>query len=418
MRLQEHQAKALFAEAGIPVPSSTLAESAAGAVAAAEELGLPVAVKAQVRVGGRGLAGGVELAADLEAVEAAAARILGMELKGHDVASVLVESAVDADAELYLGITVDRAAGQPVAMVSDAGGTSIETVAAEQPDAVVREPVDPAFGLHEYQARRAVFAAGVDRQASAVSDSLATLYELWAASDGLAAEINPLVLTGDGVVAVDAVLSVDDNARWRQPELAEYAPSPDPADGVAARAASHEFDYVQLDGNVGVIGNGAGLVMATLDQIDDRGGSPANFLDIGGGADPERVRNALEVVFNDETVDAVLFNVFGGITRCDEVARGINDALSALGGVSKPTIVRLAGTNAAAGRALLDPTVRVADSFGDAIAATVAAADKASSDPGSGSGSADTGSDPDQDPSSGTASSPDPGSGPESGVSE
>jgi|APHM01.1.fsa_nt_gi succinyl-CoA synthetase (ADP-forming) beta subunit (EC 6.2.1.5) len=414
MRLQEHQAKTLFAEAGIPVPPSTLVESVAGAVAAAEELGLPVAVKAQVRVGGRGLAGGVELAADLETVEAAAARILGMNLKGHDVASVLIESAVDADAELYLGITVDREAGQPVAMVSDAGGTSIETVAAEQPDAVVREPIDPAFGLHEYQARRAVFAAGVDRQASAVSDSLGTLYELWAAHDGLAAEINPLVLTSDGVVAVDAVLSVDDNARWRQPDLAEYAPSPSPTDSVAAQAATHDFDYVQLDGDVGVIGNGAGLVMATLDQIDDRGGSPANFLDIGGGAGPERVKNALKMLFEDETVEAILFNVFGGITRCDEVARGVNDALSALDNVTKPTIVRLAGTNAAAGRALLDPTVYVADSFGDAVATAVAAADKT----GASSGSLDPDTIPDPDPDRESRSDSRPSLGPESEVSE
>ncbi|ERG89959.1 MAG: succinyl-CoA synthetase, beta subunit [halophilic archaeon J07HX5] len=299
-------------------------------------------------------------------------------------------------------------------MVSDAGGTSIETVAAEQPDAVVREPIDPAFGLHEYQARRAVFAAGVDRQASAVSDSLGTLYELWAAHDGLAAEINPLVLTSDGVVAVDAVLSVDDNARWRQPDLAEYAPSPSPTDSVAAQAATHDFDYVQLDGDVGVIGNGAGLVMATLDQIDDRGGSPANFLDIGGGAGPERVKNALKMLFEDETVEAILFNVFGGITRCDEVARGVNDALSALDNVTKPTIVRLAGTNAAAGRALLDPTVYVADSFGDAVATAVAAADKT----GASSGSLDPDTIPDPDPDRESRSDSRPSLGPESEVSE
>ncbi len=384
MRLQEHQAKALFAEAGIQVPESRLAEDVETAVAAAREVGPPVAVKAQVRVGGRGKAGGIELAGDLDAVGAAAERILGMEIGGRRVESVLIEAAVEAETEAYVGITVDRAAGRPVAMVSREGGVEIETVAAERPEAIAREPVDPAFGLHPYQARRAAHEAGLDRTvAGEVASVLTALYELWVERDGREAEINPLMITdGDAeadptleaprVVAADAVFSLDDDAAYRHPELAARAA--DRGDEFEARAAEHGFDYVRLEGSLGVIGNGAGLVMATLDLIDHRGGAPANFLDIGGGADADRVAAAMEVVYDDDRVEAVLFNVFGGITRCDEVARGINDTLAALGGAPKPTVVRLAGTNAAAGRELLDSTLRVERSFEGAVEAAIAAA--------------------------------------------
>ena len=389
MRLQEHQAKALFAEAGIPVPDSLLAESVEEAVAAATELGLPVAVKAQVRVGGRGKAGGVELAKDRTAVRAAAERILGMTIDGHLVESVLIEAAVDAETELYVGITIDREAGQPVAMVSREGGVDIETVADERPAAIAREPIDPAFGVHGYQARRAAYEAGLDREiVGEVASVVTALYELWDDRDGREAEINPLMITdpgGDGggtddgsadedsrVVAADAVFSLDDAAAYRQPALAAQAA--EPADEFEARAAEHGFDYVRLEGTVGVIGNGAGLVMATLDLIDQLGGAPANFLDIGGGADADRVAAAMELVYDDQSVEAVLFNVFGGITRCDEVARGINDALATLDGPPKPTVVRLAGTNAAAGRDVLDPALRVERSFEAAVEAAIAAA--------------------------------------------
>ena len=385
MRLQEHQAKALFAEAGIPVPESRLAENVEAAVEAARELGPPVAVKAQVRVGGRGKAGGIELAGDLDAVGAAAERILGMQIGGRRVEAVLIEAAVDAETEAYVGITVDRAAGRPVAMVSREGGVEIETVAAERPEAIAREPVDPAFGLHPYQARRAAYEAGFDRAvAGEVASVLTALYELWVDRDGREAEINPLMITdGDaeagsddseapGVIAADAVFSLDDDAAYRQPELA--AGATDPEGEVEARAAEHGFDYVRLEGTIGVIGNGAGLVMATLDLIAHLGGAPANFLDIGGGADADRVAAAMELVYDDDRVEAVLFNVFGGITRCDEVARGINDALAALGGTPKPTVVRLAGTNAAAGRELLDSTLRVERSFEGAVEAAIGAA--------------------------------------------
>ncbi|MFB6147012.1 MAG: ADP-forming succinate--CoA ligase subunit beta [Halobacteriaceae archaeon] len=355
MKLHEYQAKEVFADAGIETPPSALATEAAEAVDAADRIGYPVAIKAQVHVGGRGKAGGIELADDAEEAREAADRILGMDLKGYTVDRVLVEGAVDFTDELYVGVTMDRNAGKPVAMVSSKGGVNIEEVAAEHPEAIAREHVDPAFGLHPYQARRAVYGADVDREvASAVASVLRTLYGLWDDSDASDAEINPLMVPADGeVVAADAVLNIDDDALFRQPDLAEMEEAA-AEDDLEAKANEYGFDYVRLDGNVGIIGNGAGLVMTTLDLVDHYGGSPANFLDIGGGAKAERVRDALDVVFSDENVDAVVFNIFGGITRGDEVARGINEALDAFDELPTPVVVRLAGTNAAEGMEILD----------------------------------------------------------------
>ena len=375
MKLQEFQAKELFREAGIPTPTSRLARTVEEAVVAAEEIGCPVAVKAQVQVGGRGKAGGIELVESIDEVRAAANRILGMELKGYHVDRVLVEAAVEPANELYVGVTIDRGVGRPVAMVSTRGGVDIETVAAEDPDAIAREQIDPAFGMFEFQARKAVHEAGIDRSvADDVAAVLTALYDLWEERDGSDAEINPLLVTDDGVVAVDAVFNVDDSALFRQPDLAAVAEAT-ATDELEQRAQDYGFDYVRLDGNVGIIGNGAGLVMTTLDLVEHYGGDPANFLDIGGGAKADRVANALDTVFADGRVEAVVFNIFGGITRGDEVATGINEALDRFDEIPKPVVVRLAGTEAARGMEILDTDrVRVESSLEDAVQAAVAAA--------------------------------------------
>jgi len=266
---------------------------------------------------------------------------------------------------------MDRGAGRPVAMVSTKGGVNIEEVAAAEPEAIAREHVDPAFGMHPYQARKAVYDAGVDRElARDVSSILTTLFELWDDVDAADAEINPLMVTAEGeVVAADAVLNVDDDALFRQPDVAAYAEADEASgDDLERKADEYGFDYVRLSGNVGIIGNGAGLVMTTLDLVDHFGGSPANFLDVGGGAKAERVRNALDMVFSDGNVDAVVFNIFGGITRGDEVARGINEALQAFDEIPKPVVVRLAGTNAAEGMEILDTSlVTVEATLEDAV---------------------------------------------------
>jgi succinyl-CoA synthetase beta subunit len=379
MKLHEYQAKEVFADAGVPVPESTLAADVDEAVAAAAEIGYPVAIKAQVHVGGRGKAGGIEIVTDADEARAAAESILGMDLKGYTVERVLVEAGVDFENELYVGVTMDRGEGEPVAMVSEQGGVDIEAVAAETPDAIAREHVDPAFGLHGYQARKAAFDAGVPREvATDVASILSTLYDVWEATDGADAEINPLMVTADDeVVAADAVLNVDDDALFRHPDLQAYEEEGGFAeDDLEAKADDYGFDYVRLDGNVGIIGNGAGLVMTTLDLVDYFGGAPANFLDIGGGAKAERVTNALDMVFSDDSVEAVVFNIFGGITRGDEVARGINEALESFDEIPKPVVVRLAGTNATEGMEILNTDlVTVEKTLEDAVRRAVEYAD-------------------------------------------
>jgi succinyl-CoA synthetase beta subunit len=301
-----------------------------------------------------------------------------MELKSYHVDTVLVEAAVEFVDELYLGVTMDRSAGRPVAMVSTRGGVNIEEVAAEDPEAIAREHVDPAYGLHPYQARKAVYDAGVDRDvARDVSSILSTLYNVWDDRDGSDAEINPLMITEDReVVAADAVLNVDDDALFRQSDLAEMEDEA-AADELEAQANEYGFDYVRLEGNVGIVGNGAGLVMTTLDLVDHYGGAPANFLDIGGGAKAERVANALDLVFTDENVDSVVFNIFGGITRGDEVANGINEALARFEEIPKPVTVRLAGTNAREGMEILNKDlVAVEETLEGAVKRAVAQAEE------------------------------------------
>ncbi|WP_267639374.1 ADP-forming succinate--CoA ligase subunit beta [Haloarchaeobius amylolyticus] len=382
MKLHEYQAKQVFADAGIPTPDSTLADSVEDVVAAAEDIGYPVAVKAQVQVGGRGKAGGIKLAENEDEAREAAESILGMDLKGLHVDKVLVEAAVDFVNELYVGVTMDRGEGKPVAMVSTKGGVDIEQVAEEDPDAIVREHVDPSFGMHPYQARKAVYDAGVERDvANDVASVLRTLYTLWDDKDGADAEINPLMITSDReVVAADAVMNIDEDALFRQPDLAEMEEEAAAgADELERKADEYGFDYVRLDGNVGIIGNGAGLVMTTLDLVDYYGGKPANFLDIGGGAKAERVTNALDMVFSDDNVDAVVFNIFGGITRGDEVAKGINEALEQFDEIPKPVVVRLAGTNAEEGMEILNKElVTVEATLEDAVQRTVEFADEVS----------------------------------------
>ena len=372
MRLHEYQAKQVFADAGIETPPGEVVETADAAREAAERIGGTVAVKAQVHVGGRGKAGGIELAEDPDEAYEAAEGILGMDLKGKRVEKVLIEDAVDFIDELYVGVTTDRGEGRAVAMVSSEGGVNIEEVAEESPEAIARTHIDPAYDLRPFEARELVYGAGVPKDAARnVTGVLSTLYDLWDEGDADDAEINPLMVTEDGgVVAADAVFNVDDSALYRQEDLAAME---DEAfeDDFEARASDAGFDYVRLDGDVGIIGNGAGLVMTTLDLVDHFGGSPANFLDIGGGADAERVQGALELVFDDENVDAVLFNVFGGITRCDEVAQGINDALEAFEELPEPLVVRLTGTNEEEGRELLTDRVETAEGLEEAVERTV-----------------------------------------------
>jgi succinyl-CoA synthetase beta subunit len=382
MKLHEYQAKQVFADAGIPTPPSRLASTVDEAVAAADEIGYPVAIKAQVQVGGRGKAGGIKLVDDADEAREAAESIIGMDLKGYDVERVLVEGAVDFENELYVGVTMDRGEGKPVAMVSTRGGVNIEEVAEEDPDAIVREHIDPAFGMHPYQARKAVYEAGVERDvARDVASVLQTLYQLWEDRDGSDTEINPLMITSDReVIAADAVMNIDEDALFRQPELAEMEEEAAAGgDELEQKADEYGFDYVRLDGNVGIIGNGAGLVMTTLDLVDHYGGKPANFLDIGGGAKAERVTNALDMVFSDDNVDSVVFNIFGGITRGDEVARGINEALEQFDEIPKPVVVRLAGTNWEEGMEILnEDLVEVEKTLEDAVQQAVANAKEVS----------------------------------------
>ncbi len=369
MKLHEYQAKGIFAEAGIPIPDSKLAGSVDEVVEAVESIGFPAAIKAQVHVGGRGKAGGIAIVSDVEEAREEADRILGMDLKGYTVNQVLVEQGVDFVDEYYVGVTMDRGEGKPVAMVSTKGGVNIEEVAAEDPDAIAQEHIDPAFGLHPYQARKAVYDAGVPAEyAREVSSILSTLYELYVDNDAADIEINPVMITADDdVIAADAVMNIDEDALFRHPDLAEMEEDSYQSD-LERKAGEYGFDYVRLSGNVGIIGNGAGLVMTTLDLVDYYGGEPANFLDIGGGAKAERVTNALDMVFSDENVDAVVFNIFGGITRGDEVAKGINEALESFDEIPKKVVVRLAGTNAKEGMEILNTDlVEVEETLEEAV---------------------------------------------------
>jgi len=353
--LYEFQGKELFRRFGIPVSDGRLATSPAEVRAAAQELGCPVVVKAQVLTGGRGKAGGIKLAETPVEAEGRAHEILGMDIRGHTVHKVWIERASDIAREYYLSITLDRSVKRPLFMFTTEGGVDIEEVAATNPGALVRLHVDPLVGFRPWQGKRLVYDAGVSdpgeqRQIAAIVGSL---YDAFVGCEAMLCEINPLIVTTDGEVrALDSKFTVDDNALFRRPELAELR-DVGAADPLEALAREKGVTYVKLDGEVGVLGNGAGLTMSTVDVVTFVGGRPANFCDLGGGGDAQGVVDALEVITNDPQVRAIFFNIFGGITRCDEVARGILQALEQMR-LQLPIVVRLDGTNADEGRALLE----------------------------------------------------------------
>ncbi|WP_416530265.1 ADP-forming succinate--CoA ligase subunit beta [Streptomyces coelicoflavus] len=349
MDLYEHQARELFEEHGIVVPRAEVTDSPERAREIARALGGRVVVKAQVKTGGRGKAGGVRLAADPAEAEQAARRILGMDIKGHTVDTVMLAEPCDIEREFYVSYVLDRASGGFLAIASAEGGTEIEEVAARRPEAVARIPVDPVAGVHTATAVRIADAAGLPPQ---TVDTLVRLWKVLVREDALLVEVNPLVRTVEGrIVALDGKVTLDDNARFRQSRWGDEKPASD--DSLEARAGAKGLNYVKLDGEVGVIGNGAGLVMSTLDVVAGCGARPANFLDIGGGASARVMADGLSVVLSDPDVKSVLVNVFGGITACDAVADGIVRALDEVR-PTKPLVVRLDGNNAARGRALLD----------------------------------------------------------------
>ena len=353
MDLFEYQGKSLFARVGVPVPDGRLAVSPTEARTAADAIGGTVVVKAQVQVGGRGKAGGIKVADSPNAAEEAAAQILGMDIKGHTVHSVWVEQASDIAAEYYASFTLDRSAKKHLAMVSAQGGVDIEGVAETDPEAVVKLHIDPVVGLTDWQARELVYRAKLEPTAArAAGAALKKLYEAFVSLDCDLVEVNPLILTGAGeIVALDAKITLDSNAFYRHPDFGEFEAAFH-RDPIEAKAMERDLNFIKLEGSVGIIGNGAGLVMSTLDLVDLVGGSASNFLDVGGGAGTDTITNALETLTHDDTVKSVLINIFGGITRCDLVAQGIIEALGRLE-LPWPIVVRLDGTNAEEGRAIL-----------------------------------------------------------------
>jgi succinyl-CoA synthetase beta subunit len=347
--LYEYQGKELFRRVGIPVSDGCRADSPQDARAAAQELGGQVVVKAQVLTGGRGKAGGVKLASGPDDAEQKAKEILGLDINGHVVRRLWIEKASDIAREYYLSITFDRGAKKPLFMFTTQGGVEIEHVAQENPDALVRLHVDPAEGFQPWVARRLIYKAGVSepseqRQIAAIIEKL---YRAFVEFDAMLCEINPLIVTPTGEVkALDSKFTVDDNALFRHPDVAEMRDTA-AADPLEAFAREKGVTYVKLDGDVGILANGAGLGMSTVDVVAHVGGRPANFCDLGGGGSAEGVVDALEVITRDKQVKSIFFNIFGGITRCDEVARGILEALDRLDMSQRPIVVRLDGTNAA-----------------------------------------------------------------------
>ncbi len=374
MKLHEYQAKHIFSDFGIPVPQGKIANTAAEAKQIATELGGHVVIKAQVLVGGRGLAGGIRLAKNANEAEQLAATILGMEIKSLPVHRVLVDEAASISEELYLGITIDRSIRSLVFIASSTGGVNIEEVAQTNPQKIIKVPINPLLGMRDYQARE--LAAGIDLPHDQWKTFVQITHNLWnvyTATDATLVEINPLVLTKDKtLIALDGKMTIDDNALPLHPDLAEMrdleAEVPEEID-----ARKYGLTYIKLNGSIGCLVNGAGLAMATMDIIKLCGGEPANFLDIGGGASAERVAAALRIILLDKHVKAILINIFGGITRCDEVARGI---LSATKGIrtNLPIVIRLAGTNAEEGmRMLADSNLITAETLVEAAEKAVAA---------------------------------------------
>jgi succinyl-CoA synthetase beta subunit len=376
MKLHEYQARELLAQYGIPVTGGGVASTPAEARTIAERIGGPVVVKAQVFVGGRGKAGGVKLADTPDQAEAVAGQILGMDIKGLTVEKVLVAEAITYQKEIYLSAILDRATKRVVMIASAEGGVEIEEVAKTNPDAIIKLPAHPMLGLLDYQARELAFAIGLtdSKQARQFAQIAAGLYKVFVATDASLAEINPLVIRADGSLqALDSKILLDDSALFRHPDLAALRdPSDEPE--VERQAREADLTFIKLDGSIGCMVNGAGLAMATMDVVKLYGGEPANFLDIGGGAGKEKVKAALQIILADPNVKAVMFNIFGGITRVDEVARGIIAALEEVP-TSVPMIARLTGTNEAEGRALLaDSKLIPAGTLAEAAQKAVAAA--------------------------------------------
>ena len=375
MDLLEYQGKQLFARHGIPVPAGEPARTVEEAVAAANRIGYPCAIKAQVQIGGRGKLGGIKIAADEAQAREHASAILGMDIRGLKVLEVWVEGASQIEAELYSSFVFDRSAKAPLAMLSTRGGMDIEAVAAETPEAIATLHVDPLLGFQPFHGRRLAFEAGVDADlVRPIGAFLERLYGTFVAEEATLVEVNPLIVTPERtLVALDAKVTLDNNSLYRHPENAELRDlsGEDPQERMAKERG---LTYVKLDGNIGILGNGAGLVMSTLDVVALHGGAPANFLDAGGGAKAEDITAAVEVIIWDPGVRAVLFNIFGGITRCDEVARGLIEAFAQIK-PQVPFVVRLDGTNGEEGRAMLAeaalPNVHPAATMDEAAARVV-----------------------------------------------
>jgi succinyl-CoA synthetase beta subunit len=375
MDLLEYQGKQLFARHGIPVPAGEPARTVDEAIAAANRIGYPCAVKAQVQVGGRGKLGGIKLASDEHQAREHAEAILGMDIKGLTVRELWIEGASQIEAEYYASFVFDRGAKAPLAMLSTRGGMDIEEVSTQTPEAIASLHIDPLLGFQPFHGRRLAFEAAVDADLVApVGDFLARLYSAFVGEEATLVEVNPLIVTPERtLIALDAKVTLDGNSLYRHPDNAQLRDlsSEDPQERMAKE---RDLTYVKLDGNIGILGNGAGLVMSTLDVVAQHGGAPANFLDAGGGSKAEAITAAVEVITWDPGVKAVLFNIFGGITRCDEVARGLIAAFEQI----KPTIpfvVRLDGTNGEEGRALLAaaalPNVHAASTMDEAAALVV-----------------------------------------------
>jgi succinyl-CoA synthetase beta subunit len=378
MDLLEYQGKQLFARHGLKVSSGRAVRTAAEAVRAAQEVGYPVVLKAQVLTGGRGKAGGVKLATGDAEVTDLAQGILGMDIRGHVVRTLWVEHASDIASEYYASVLLDRAAKKPLVMFSTEGGVEIEEVARTHPERLVRRHVDPLAGLSLEQAAAIAADGGADPDVvDGVAAALVALYEVWTQEDATLAEINPLIVTPEREVrALDAKVSLDGNALFRHPDNRELSDREN-QDEIERRAAEQGVQYVKLDGDIGILGNGAGLVMSTLDVVAQAGGAPANFLDAGGGSDAGKIRQAVELILANDAVKAVLINIFGGITRCDEVAHGLIAAFAEIE-PQVPFVVRLDGTNDVEGRRLLAeaklPNVHPARTMNEAAQAVVALA--------------------------------------------
>jgi len=384
MKIHEYQGKAILARYGVPVPNSKVAFTVQEAEAAAKELGGFVVVKAQIHAGGRGKGGGVKVCKTVEDAVEASKKILGMQLvthqtgpQGQTVRRLLIEEALPIEKEMYLGITLDRVTGKNVFMASSEGGMEIEEVAHNTPEKILKETIEPGIGLQGFQARNMAFGIGIPpKSVNAAAKAMMLLAKAYEESDASLAEINPFILLKDGrVMALDAKINIDDNALYRHPDFTDLR-DVDEEDALEVEASKFSLNYIKLDGNIACMVNGAGLAMATMDIIKYAGGEPANFLDVGGGANEEQIKNAFRILLSDKAVKAVLINIFGGILRCDILATGVVNAARELG-ISLPVVVRMEGTNVEEGKKIIRESefnFQVADGMKDAAEKVVRAA--------------------------------------------